>query len=552
MKSYSSKKYCIAVAMMAVILLGACKKNKTQPKVEEETKVESNTKQTPTTNRRDLTNDSLFLYAKEIYFWNTSLPTYDAFEPRKYTTQSSDLANYELNLFNLVKASGSADYVSNSSSPKYSFIEDITTRNPDAVAAAPGAEASVDLDGNGNDMGIYNVSPVRISSNTYRLYVMAVDKNSPADKAAITRGSYITKINGINIGSLIVSGNNAQLPAAEVDIINSAIFGDPASLRLEGVKTDGASYTVTLEKASYSSNPIYKTNVITAGSKKIGYLAYARFSNAKNSISVLNDAFSDFVAKGVTDLVIDLRFNGGGYVSTAEHLINLIAPSTATGTMYVEHYNNNLKNRKISDPSILSNQPLLDADDNVQYENGKMVTLADIDFSVEENTEVFSKKGALVNIRNVVFLVSGGTASASELVINSLKPHMTVRLVGEKTYGKPIGFFPIRLENKYDVYMSLFESKNSRGEGEYYSGISPDFSIAEDLGNFDFGNPEEPYLKRALNYLAPEVTTFSSLNKVMSTSAKTVKTSLGKVDGKFKKDNRGFIGMIETDYKIRK
>ncbi|WP_316789861.1 S41 family peptidase [Pedobacter frigoris] len=547
MKSYSYKNYCIVAAMMVLTVFGACKKNKTQPKTDEPA-VQSNTKQTPTTNRRELTNDSLFLYAKEIYFWNTSLPTYDAFEPRKYTTQSTDLANYELNLFNIVKSSGSADYVSTSPYPKYSFIDDITTRNPAVKSAAPDPKASVDLEGNGNDMGIYDISAVGIGNSMYRLYILAVSKGSPADLAQITRGANITKINGTSIGS----ASGGQIAASEVSLINATIFGNPTTLQLEGVKTDGATFSVTLQKAAYKSNPIYKTNVITAGTKKIGYLAYARFSNSENSISALNDAFADFTTKGVTDLVIDLRFNGGGYVSTARHLINLIAPLTATGTMYVEHYNNNLKNRKQSDQSILSHQPLLDENDKVQYENGKMVTYADIDFSVAKNTEVFSKVGGLTGVKNVVFIVTGSTASASELVINSLKPHMTVKLVGQKSYGKPIGFFPIRLENRYEVYFSLFESKNSLGQGEYYSGMTPDYVMSDDLGTFDFGNPQELYLKQALNYLAPNITTFSSGNKVMSVSAKTGNVALSRVEGEFKNGERGFVGMIETKYKIRK
>jgi carboxyl-terminal processing protease len=104
----------------------------------------------------------------------------------------------------------------------------------------------------------------------------------------------------------------------------------------------------------------------------------------------------------------------------------------------------------------------------------------------------------------VVFIVSGGTASASELVINSLKPHVTVKLVGLTTYGKPVGFFPVTIENKYDVYFSLFETKNSLGQGGYYTGMTPDVSASEVPANtvmYDFGNVNDNYLKLALNAL---------------------------------------------------
>ncbi|TDQ08161.1 S41 family peptidase [Pedobacter metabolipauper] len=541
---YDFKHYALYAALVIPLTFSACKKNKTAPVTPPVTN-NSNTKQTATTDRTELTNDSLFLYAKEIYFWNESLPSYDDFEPRKYKTLSTPFENYKSNLFNIVKVSGSADYVSSSTSSRYSYIQDITLRNPDAIAALPGEQASVDLEGNGNDVGIYAISPVTKDNVTYKLYILAVSQNSPAGNAGLTRGAYITRINGVSIGS--VANFNT-----ERNTINSTIYGDPATLALEGYKIDGTTFSITLNKTSYKSSPVYKTNVLTAGTKKIGYLSYGRFSNTENSVAALNAVFADFVTKGVTDLVIDLRYNGGGYVSTAEHLINLIAPSSATGTMYVEHFNNTLKNRKLSDATILSNQPLLDANDKVRYgSDGKMLTFANVDYSVSGNTALFSKKGGLSSIQNVVFIVSGGTASASELVINSLKPKMNVKLVGKTTYGKPIGFFPIRLENRYDVYMSLFETKNSMGEGGYYTGIVPDVDGLIDYGDYDFGNPSDGYLAKALDLLAPGVTAIGSLNRVMSVSDSKGSTTPGKLLAEFENDKE-FVGMIEDRYKIKK
>ena len=550
MKSFSYRNRSIFVALMALALLSACKKNKTPAPEPEPEETDINTKQTPTTNRTELTNDSLFLYARQIYYWNTSLPTYDTYLPRQYSTLSTPLDNYENNLFNLVKTSKSEDYVAARSSTKYSFIEDITTRNPDVQSAAPNAKASVDLEGNGNDIGIYGVDPSSNPANngaTYRLCIQAVSKGSPADLAGLSRGFTITKINQSSIGRI----SGGQVHPDEVDVINATIYGEPATLHLEGLKADGKTpYSVELVSASYKSSPIYKNSVITAGSKKIGYLAYARFSNSENSVSALNAVFSDFASKSVTDLVIDLRYNGGGYVNTAEHLINLIVPSSVTGVMYVEYFNEMMRNNKAT---ILKNQLLLDENDKIQYVNGRMRNYyEDQDYSVAANTYSFSKKGNLNGVQNVVFLVSGGTASASELVINSLKAKMTVKIVGEKTYGKPIGFFPIRLENRYDVYLSLFETKNSLGEGGYYSGMTPDYVLTDkDLSAFDFGNPEEPYLKQALAYLAPGITNFSSTARISSApSASRVSTNARPI-GSFGNEKE-FKGMIEDRRSPRK
>ena len=546
--NFATKYTLFAAALVTVVGFNACKKSKSAEPLPiiDPVYTEINTKQTPTINRAELTNDSIFLYAKEIYYWNTSLPTYDAYEPRKY---GAGEANYELNLYNLVKASKSADYVSAATPPnnKYSYIFNTDDANPNPTANIPNASASVDLEGNGNDMGIYNLSALRVgTTNVYKLYILATAENSPSFNAGLTRGAYITSINGTPIGNIV----SDKIAAAEVNLINSTIFSDPATLRLTGFKADGSAFNVTIIKASYKSSPILKKSVLTAGAKKIGYLAYARFSNKENSEQVLTDAFNEFATKNVTDLIIDLRYNGGGYVSTAEHLINLIAPSSSSGVMYTEHFNNNLKNRKRTDPSILSNQPLLDDKGKLQYENGKMVTYADIDYSVAGNTNNFSKKGNLTGISNVVFIVSGNTASASELVINSLKPHVNVKLVGTKTYGKPIGFFPVTIEKKYEVYLSLFETKNSLGQGEYYSGFVPDVDGGTDYGDFDFGNPQESYLLKAIQVLVPNATPFNVISATKGVSANVAKSSqlnlLGEIGNK-----EEFKGMIENRHKTK-
>jgi carboxyl-terminal processing protease len=557
MKNRNFKQWVSFSAVLMILIISACKKDKNTPDPVTPAEPDPRTKQTPTTNRLELSNDSLFLYAKEIYFWNESLPSYDTYEPRKYNnlsataTKSLTLVNLENNLFNLVKASGQADYVSQATEPKYSNIEDINDRNPEPTSASLNDQLSVDLEGNGNDIGIYTVFAVGQSASTYRLYIKAVFENSPAAAIGLTRGAYITKINGIPVGT-VVGGNIAS---SEFDLINSTFFNqvDPVSVKLTGVKTDGAAFEETLIKRPYKSSPIYKTNIFSAGTKKIGYLAYARFSNSANSISALNAVFENFAAKGVTDLIVDLRYNGGGYVSTAEHLVNLIAPASASGVMYVEHFNNTLKNRKETDPSILKNQPLLDANDKVQKKaNGSLITYADIDYSEANNTNNFEKVGSLGGVKNVVFIVSRATASASELVINSLKPVMTVTLVGKTTYGKPIGFFPIKLENRYDVYLSLFETRNSKNEGGYYSGMVPSIDGDTDLGNYDFGNPLDGYLAKALTVIAPnvDITTVASANRLSNASG--LKTNQVGINADFNDEGKNFVGMIETRHTVKK
>lgn len=529
----------LSAIVLTLMFLAACKKPTPTPDPP-----------TPPTNgsRQDLTRDSIFLYAKEVYFWNTALPTYDAFSPRKYNTLTTDIANYNSELVGLAKAAvnpatgtGYEYLTTNGGDTKYSYIDDLTEKNPSAFV--PEKNSAVDLSGNGNDMGIklgaYGLGSTP-DPNDFALFVTAVYQNSPADKAGMIRSNRITKINGTTIG---VNFN------AEISMINSAMNG--TTLTLEGVKyvngVAGATFSISLTKASYKSSPIFATNVFTAGTKKIGYLAYARFSTLSNSKPDFDAAFANFKASGVTDLIIDLRYNGGGSVATAEYLINQIAPSSLNGKiMYVEHYNALMQARGAN---ILKNQPYTDANGKIVYQNGVMLTMANVDYSVAGNTANFAKSGPLDNITNVVFIVSGNTASASELVINALKPHINVKLIGTKTYGKPVGFFPITIENRYQVWYSMFQTKNSLGQGDYFDGMTPDDVDSYDDPFYNFGNAAENYISKAIVRLGGGVVVSSSTNKTMSIGEQ--KVSVQSLTPLKPIGDEGFVGMVETRHKLK-
>jgi carboxyl-terminal processing protease len=545
MKSSSTLKNLAFGILILSVALSACKKNKTE---EDATVVESNVKQTVTTNRTELTNDSLFLYAKEIYFWNDALPSYDAFTPRQYGSDYNrelfSITQFKINPttkkpFEYLSAEASSYYET-----KYSYIQDINDNNPQPIASLPGAKNAVDLEGFGNDFGIRPISFILTSdfAGKFALYITAVYPGSPADKAGVKRGWLIKTINGTTVGTSY---------SGQQGFLNSSLSDN--SITLTGTKysggVEGDAFTVKLTSANYSSSPIYTSKVLTAGAKKIGYLALARFSNESVTNSLLDAAFSRFSNQGVTDLVVDLRYNGGGYVSTAEHLVNLIAPSTATGTMFIEYYNTMMQTGKAL---ILKNQPRKDESDKI------VGTYDDYDYTPAGNTATFAKAGPLNSVQNIVFLVSKNTASASELVINSLKPHMNVKLVGDTTYGKPVGFFPVRLENKYDVYLASFETKNSAGQGGYYTGMVPDLDENVTSNQFfddpryDFGDTKELYLAKAISLLAPGVpATGSTRSSVMSIGNKTVPSSQIEKIKPVKRDN-GFNGMIEDRRKLKK
>ena len=515
---------------LLVNLASGCKKNDPAEDAPVQTETKTPADVAPATGTRDqLSKDSIFLYARQIYLWWDLVPNYDTFKPRDYPSFDSEL--YAITRFGInpltnkpyefqADANGADTY-----EPKYSYISDITQQNP--VAYVPEKKSSVDLKGNGSDFGL--LLGIYGQRTSYTLSIKAIYPGSPAAIAGFKRGDKITKINNKSFGTNYDT---------EINEINSALFNS-SSIRISGTTIENVSYDRNLTTAVYKSSPIYKDSVYTSGSKKIGYIAYARFSEDNNSYPEFDRIFSKFVQQGVTDVILDLRYNGGGFVTTAQNLMNRIIPSSLNGkVMFTEHYN---KLMQEGGATILSKQPLTGV-------NGRAGTYADVDYSVKANTNYFQKVGALNSVKNVVFIVSSGTASASELVINSLKPYLPVTIVGSTTYGKPVGFFPVRID-KYEVYFSMFETQNSKGEGKYYLGLTPstgNSTADNDNVNYDFGDLRESSFAAAYNFLTKGTFTaeVKSSGSIMSQKPEVISSQSLFLDNEFK-------GMIQDPKKLK-
>jgi len=160
--------------------------------------------------------------------------------------------------------------------------------------------------------------------------------------------------------------------------------------------------------------------------------------------------------------------------------------------MFTENFNSTMQNNKTKYLKNLSIETTNSKGEKVK------VRYTDLDYSISGNTFKFNPTGNL-NINTLVFIVTENTASASELLINIFKPHLTVKIVGAKTYGKPIGFFPLTIGG-YDVYFSMFESRNASNESDYYNGISVNKSSNDDA-YYPFGNLNEQSFKAAYDYI---------------------------------------------------
>jgi C-terminal processing protease CtpA/Prc len=271
------------------------------------------------------------------------------------------------------------------------------------------------------------------------------------DKQGITRGYKITKINEKTVSSIIADNSL------------SAAFGEDK----EGVQTSievedltGKIRTITLAKVAVNMNTVLHRDVREVNGRKVGYLVFNSF--IEKSKEELNEAFTYFQTMGVRELILDLRYNGGGSLDIARHLAGLIASSRAAGRDFVTLTYNTAKQSQ-NKPYLLETVPLH------------------------------------IPLERLFVITSTSSASASEAIINGLKPYMPVITIGNRTHGKPVGMNVWRV-NGYAVVPITFKVANANGEAEYFEGIAADGLVKDDLTAL-FGDPSEDCLAQALYYI---------------------------------------------------
>ncbi|MFC3417438.1 S41 family peptidase [Algoriphagus hitonicola] len=297
-----------------------------------------------------------------------------------------------------------------------------------------------------------------------KLFLTFVFEESPAGKDGWQRGWEIIEINDKPIAEYQTSsgGYDFQLGPPEPGISNTFTFRLP----------DGSTTSRTNSKAEYQSNSVLHQEVIEAGEKTVGYWVYQSFKATAGLSPTRSEeveaSMDFFTQEGIDELIIDLRYNGGGSVAVAEQILNyLIQPANSGRLMYT----NKLNEDKTS-------------------------------FNDSEN---FSKLGSL-NLNRLVFITSRGSASASELVINSLNPYMDVVLIGDNTFGKPVGSFPLSrynrtlADNDVELVPITFATANAEGEAEYFEGFPADFEVG-DSPQFPWGDPQDFRLAAALQFI---------------------------------------------------
>ena len=313
---------------------------------------------------------------------------------------------------------------------------------------------------------------------------------SPAEEAGLRRGDVIQTIDGKEM----TPDNYQRL------VRDGLLGGGTVKLGLKNGKT------VTMTAVDMYENPIQAVRILENGAgKKVGYLHYTSFT--LDSCDELTDVFRNFVAEGIDDLVLDLRYNGGGYVITEEVLASMLVPVKeieAESVFSQRIYNPALAKELKEEPS--------------RFKTGFV-------FNNGESMQVITTAGANPDLPRLFVLVTGSSASASEALVCCLRPYMNVILIGEQTSGKYCAGFMMEAKDWYD------DVKESLGAEEYDTalpyvdnwgmyvmyaryadcngvtlsmpdGIAPDV-VAEDdpLDGFPLGNPQESMLSVALRLI---------------------------------------------------
>lgn len=326
------------------------------------------------------------------------------------------------------------------------------------------------------------------SNNNVVAEVTYIKKNSPASNAAMKRGDYITRINGTQM-----TLENYRTVLGLIDkphTLNTLRFNESSGGFV-------AQPEISLTPVELSENPNFLDSVYTVNGEKIGYVVYHFFAPGPGNNSTAYDQemdgiFAEFKTKGIQHLVLDFRYNGGGFVSSAVNLASLIAPDVKSTDIFSKtKYNSFL----------------------MQFDN-----LKNVQTPFRAKAENLGK--TLKNNR-VYVLTSTRTASASELIINGLKPYMDVFIIGDKTTGKNVGSVPFEDDdnpsNKYGMLPIISRSFNSLDQSEYTNGFLPNVEAKESSERLKpLGDTNELLLRKAIEKITgvPSGAKFQPLDRV--------------------------------------
>ena len=413
---------------------------------------------------------------RENYLWAEDMPVIE-----KEDDYFQEPATFFKNMLSKNAMNGKGD--------KYSYMEETKVENKEETRASTLERTST----YGMEF-VLTSDPTGTTAHTFArvLYVL---NDSPAQKAGIERGDWISAINE----ERITSDNYPQLmQGGALSLTRSQIINTENGLgwQVRDVLNMGASVAMEI-------NPFLVNTILEVEGKKIAYLVYNEFATGpknEGTESVYNEQmkqiFAQFKAQSPDAFILDLRYNNGGFLQCTQALGSLLAPSTAMGKDFV----NLTFNAK-------ANPPIIRYPFDTEYANANL------------------------NLNKIYILTGSQTASASEAVINGLIPYMgaeNVILIGTKTEGKNVAMSSFKNETHgLTLWPVIAYVSNANNEGEYSEGFEPTYRLNENTITqwYPLGNPEEYLLKNTISLITKG--TLSDESTSENGESKTIRSSIG-------------------------
>jgi carboxyl-terminal processing protease len=285
-----------------------------------------------------------------------------------------------------------------------------------------------------------------------QLRVLQVFPDSSASEAGLSRGDRVTALAGEPVEDLAISGTLG-------DVLGPDEIG--FSVRVDFIDASGVRRGAHLTKRVVTIPTVSHTRTYDASGRRVGYIFFRNF--VEPSFAALDAAFAQLSEARVDDVVLDMRYNGGGLVNVARHLASIIGGVRTRGQVFAEYFHN--------DKNLHRNEVL----------------------RFEDNPNA-------AGLNRLIVITTPDSASASELVINALRPFIPVVVIGDRTYGKPVGQYQVEFCDKMLAPVS-FSLRNANGEGDFFGGIPADCPAPDDIGHA-LGDPAEASLREALTYAA--------------------------------------------------
>lgn len=376
----------------------------------------------------------------ETYLWYREVPT--TYLPQSFATPTA--------YFDVLKTTATTA----SGKPKDQFHFTYTT-----------AEWEASL--NGVELGYGMLLALTRTTPPRKAVITIVEPGSPADLAGLRRGDELQTVDGTDFV-------NAP-DAASVKIINAGLFPAAQGTHTLAFSRNGAPISANLQAVEVSTSAVQNERIIDTPTGKVGYLTFNTHNNVAERQLV--ETMRRFQAAGISDLVLDVRYNGGGYLDVASELAYMIAgPQVTTGKTFEQVLANDKTKPEAPVPFHTQSQGFTGPN------------------PLAKGTPLPS-----LGLKRVTLLTTGNTCSASEAIINGLRGvDVQVNLIGGTTCGKPYGFYP--KPNCGTTYFAVqFQGVNAKGFGDFADGMAPTCDVADDYQH-PLGDTAEGMLAAALRY----------------------------------------------------